>query len=102
MVAKDYYDRAIKAALSKNESLPSLAAGLVMQLEQIALLQERNTQEYIEQLKAGYEGFMASEIPDAMRDWFAPWQEIIEGVDDKTVAERKPEILRLAGRMPIL
>ena len=102
MVAKDYYDRAIKAALSKNESLPSLAAGLVMQLERIALLQERNTQEYIEQLKAGYEGFMASEIPDAMRDWFAPWQEIIEGVDDKTVAERKPEILRLAGRMPIL
>lgn len=102
MHAKEYYERAIDAAMSQKASFPNLAAGLVMQLDRIALCPGGSVQEHIDRLKKDFEDFTEAEIPVAMRDWFTPWQELLDRLDGKTVAERKPEILRLVSSMPIL
>ena len=100
--AEAWYQRAIGQSMQNLNAYASIAAGLTMQLERIALLPNEQTETYIKQFQEDYEGFMASEAPETMRAYFAPWQEFVGALSRDTVAKRKPEILRLVNSMPIL
>lgn len=100
----DYY---LKYKLREAEHLKNCydfhkAAGLTMQMERIALSPDGKMDAYIQCLQKDYERFMMSEAPEAMKSYFAPWQEIVKALDRDTVEKYRPEILRLASIMPIL
>ena len=100
--AKEHYNRAIRAAMRNWGAFASIAAGLAMQMERVALISNEKMDAYVQRLQKDYDSFMASEAPEAMKSYFAPWRELVKSLGSDTVAERKPDILRLSSSMPIL
>ncbi|WP_294160084.1 hypothetical protein [uncultured Selenomonas sp.] len=105
--AKNYYARAIGASLPARTNdygtcPPNVAAALVMELDRLALLdahQEKNLSALQKHLAA----FLAQDdLPQAMRDQFAPWQDVIAPLTKETLARKRDDLLHLVRRMPVL
>ena len=79
----------------------NIAAGLVMQLERLTFPSFGEAKN-IARLQSDYKAFMASDIPDAMRQYFAPWKNKLAELSRENLASYRKDLREMAEHLPIL